>query len=993
MSKRSGTYQVWRIHETVRPGLGADEIIAMTRRGELHGRDRLRKGSGPWRSVGSLAALKPVMESDLAGAEVTEVLSAIRSDDRAAIELGLAKARALGLFGAPWLAAAMLETVLRLRDDEQLPTVLAVLDVLASWGGALGLLGRALHDSQHGQSCHLIEPSELLDHMVSDSGHARLFFDVMRRMVTEPRMAAALAQRLWDQPDPDDSDASWIRSVLRSVPAAQLLAALADHEARFGGQSVFLEVWMLEDAVGTDPAGRSWGGHAHGMTTHRRSQICIHGGGRALTPNGVSTLLAWFEAPWWESLTLRSLSGGAAAVLQAAHDGLVLGNAMRLEETEEFQEDDDDERMKAGQRRLIAPTPHVLRIELSECTVTQEECAVLRPSVPSAGYFTMMEVRSCRDFPDQAICWLAAHAYDAGVHGEDVSEWELESRSGTLSLDGIGRSPAFDGVRGSPLIALVLSDVPLTGLPEPVMRGIAFPRLQALLLNQCGLSSLRWGASRDSTLGPLTLRKVDFRGNRITAVGREFTELPKVESIDLSDNAIRTIDPRAELERAKSLTLAGNPLRAAPDVRFQTDYDLSGTLVTDMPCVTGDSCDLQRLTLPSTLQSLPSRIADFEKLKSLTLEEAQLASIPAELFLLSELESVSGLWGGIDLVGVERDEGASGSDGDSDEGFGDDDSEPPSDEEESIEVDVVPYDGEDDEDLDDGDGRDDGDDAPETIDDRRDRTLSLRISMRGMPPAEDDETDLDLGMVASARWIQAMIDASGHVALPRWITRLDVIGLWLSSFGGACLPDWLLDLPELREIHLTSSRVEDLPERLFTNPLMELIACDSPALVGLPDLGESPWGQRLETLDLMGSGVASLPDTIASATGLRHLLLNDTRIDSLPQAMMGMAIERLSINGCPIRSLPKGRIGLPSLETFEAVGSRLESLPSWIGECTSLCVINLRGVPLRSVPRSILSCTELDEIAISRSAPLDEESRAILAELGRGRVRYCSPDD
>ncbi|MEY4183433.1 MAG: hypothetical protein RLZZ217_2059, partial [Planctomycetota bacterium] len=64
-----------------------------------------------------------------------------------------------------------------------------------------------------------------------------------------------------------------------------------------------------------------------------------------------------------------------------------------------------------------------------------------------------------------------------------------------------------------------------------------------------------------------------------------------------------------------------------------------------------------------------------------------------------------------------------------------------------------------------------------------------------------------------------------------------------------------------------------------------------------------------------------------------------------------------------------------------------------IGGCRSLLTVNLRGAPLRTVPASILACTELVELVISRDAPLDDASRAVLERLGKGRVRYCSNDE
>jgi len=1000
MTSQTGTISLWRLHETVRPGLKSEEIIAMARRGELSALDRIRRGNGPWREVGTLDSLRPIMDDILRSPDVIEVLQALRSEEPAAIELGLAKARALGLVGMPWLAAVMLESALHLRDDAQLPAVLGILDSLADWPGILGYMGRELHASQAGQSCHLIEPSEIIEHMVSDSGHARVFFDVMRRSVTNPRIAGALTQRLWDEPDPEDSNAKWIRSVLRSAEPSSLMRALADHDGRSGAQTVFLETWMLHAAAGSSPAGQSWGGVAKNSVTHRRTHLCLEGGASALSEAGLATLTSWFEPAWWESLTVRNFAGGTTAVLQAAHDGLVRGNELRLDESEEFQEDDPDEGMKAGESRLIAPISFVLRVELTKCSVDSSEVPALRPAAPSAGYFTVMEVRECPKLPDEVVCWLAAHAFDPSAWGETPPDWELDSRSGTLTLEALPRPVSFEGVRGSPLWSLDLSGVPMGELPASVMRGTSFPRLERLRLTRCGLTTLRWGNSAEPFIGPITLRKIDLSENRITTVASEFDELPRIESIDLSDNAIQSIDAQSCIDMPKRLMLARNPLRSAPEINWQTTYDLSGTLITEFPAYGNDRCELESLDLPSTVRFIPARIAELGSLKSLELHDAPLESIPAELFMLDKLESVVGLWGGIQIRAPEDD---SSSDDDAD--TGNEDSAEAADgldifgeesEESSDEGEFVVF-GEDEPAESghaDSDSDSTSDDQPETLEDRRDRLLALRINMCGMTPPEDDDGSAEAeSMIASARWIQAMVSASGHVSLPRWIARLDVIGVWLSSFGGVRLPTWLCELAELRELHLSDSRLEELPASLFQSELMETIACDSPALTALPSRAGLRWGQRLETLDLMGSGVRSLPESIASARGLRHVLLNDSQVGSLPAGLLELPLERLVVSGCPLMYLPSGKVGLERLQSLDADGSKLEALPEWIGSCRSLYSINLRRAPIRSIPASLLACQDLMEIAVSRDAPLDAESRAVLSRLGSGRVRYCSPSE
>jgi Leucine-rich repeat (LRR) protein len=138
--------------------------------------------------------------------------------------------------------------------------------------------------------------------------------------------------------------------------------------------------------------------------------------------------------------------------------------------------------------------------------------------------------------------------------------------------------------------------------------------------------------------------------------------------------------------------------------------------------------------------------------------------------------------------------------------------------------------------------------------------------------------------------------------------------------------------------------------------------------------------------------MTSLPDSIAAARNLKQLVLSQSKIRSLPTEILGLPLERCSIDACPITALPNASTGLVALTNFDASFSMLESLPEWIGGCSSLREVLLQGAPIRSVPASILACKELTTLRIDRNAPLDAASKAVLGRFGKGIVEFCSTD-
>nr|XP_019703709.1 putative disease resistance protein RGA1 [Elaeis guineensis] len=95
---------------------------------------------------------------------------------------------------------------------------------------------------------------------------------------------------------------------------------------------------------------------------------------------------------------------------------------------------------------------------------------------------------------------------------------------------------------------------------------------------------------------------------------------------------------------------------------------------------------------------------------------------------------------------------------------------------------------------------------------------------------------------------------------------------------------------------------------------------------------------QLRVLDLTGTGLESLPDSIGNLLHLRHLDLDRTNVKNLPERIGRLQnLQTLNLSGCKsLHSLPKAVTCLRNLRCLRLPGTPLSHLPKGIGKLRNL---------------------------------------------------------
>jgi len=103
-----------------------------------------------------------------------------------------------------------------------------------------------------------------------------------------------------------------------------------------------------------------------------------------------------------------------------------------------------------------------------------------------------------------------------------------------------------------------------------------------------------------------------------------------------------------------------------------------------------------------------------------------------------------------------------------------------------------------------------------------------------------------------------------------------------------------------------------------------------------------------------------LPPSIDVMVNLKKLVINNTRIVSLPESMCKLKkLERLSLNRNQIINLPNSIGKLKNLERLSLNDNQIISLPNSIGKLKKLKYLSLRNNRLSKLPSTINKLTNL----------------------------------
>jgi Leucine-rich repeat (LRR) protein len=176
---------------------------------------------------------------------------------------------------------------------------------------------------------------------------------------------------------------------------------------------------------------------------------------------------------------------------------------------------------------------------------------------------------------------------------------------------------------------------------------------------------------------------------------------------------------------------------------------------------------------------------------------------------------------------------------------------------------------------------------------------------------------------------------------------------------------------EPTDLSLHEVYVESLPEALGSMRSLERLSINNfPKLVSLPaSLSQLP---RLKILWLREVRWSQLPDTMRGLRHLEELFVARTQLRSLPLWLGELTSLRvLEMNGaCSYASdfvLPDSMRRLVNLTELSLKCTRLIELPSWLGELTSLEVLSVADNYLRALPDVFDALPRLNHVFVRRN--------------------------
>ena len=190
-------------------------------------------------------------------------------------------------------------------------------------------------------------------------------------------------------------------------------------------------------------------------------------------------------------------------------------------------------------------------------------------------------------------------------------------------------------------------------------------------------------------------------------------------------------------------------------------------------------------------------------------------------------------------------------------------------------------------------------------------------------------------------------------ALPESIAALTSLQeLTLSHTNLTALPACIGALVSLRRLDLRNTGLTSLPEQIGALRALEALDLHSTKLSALPEqigaLG------ALQSLDLRGTALTELPEKLGQLRALRTLSLSSCPLTALPASLGGLTgLRRLMLNYTGLEALPEWIGQLPELENLYLGRNRFRSLPEEIGALPKLKILDLRGLTLDRIPRSL----------------------------------------
>lgn len=210
------------------------------------------------------------------------------------------------------------------------------------------------------------------------------------------------------------------------------------------------------------------------------------------------------------------------------------------------------------------------------------------------------------------------------------------------------------------------------------------------------------------------------------------------------------------------------------------------------------------------------------------------------------------------------------------------------------------------------------------------------------------------------------LDENQLQALPPEVARW----LYMKHFSAAhnqltTLPAGLANWHNLETLNLRFNKITALPDTGGWTKLKKLwLGHNALREVDVSGLA------ALEELDLLNNAVSEVPADLGLCTNLKHLLLGQNSIKSIPSEILGNLVQ------------------LRSLDLYK---NKIESLPPEVGNCTLIQRLSLASNNIRDLPSEIGHCVGMRELYVSNNPKLSKipESVGHLATLRELSMRNC----
>lgn len=174
----------------------------------------------------------------------------------------------------------------------------------------------------------------------------------------------------------------------------------------------------------------------------------------------------------------------------------------------------------------------------------------------------------------------------------------------------------------------------------------------------------------------------------------------------------------------------------------------------------------------------------------------------------------------------------------------------------------------------------------------------------------------------------------------------------LKSKGLTEIPSYVFNMKNLKELSLADNHIRSIPGReLAKLQKLESLDLEGNELVSLPkSIGTL---KNLIMLDVTENNLTSLPASIGNLKKLDDLLLHDNKLTSLPESIGKLEnLNVLFLYGNRLSSLPESIGKLKKVHYLYLSNNRLTTLPESIGNLKNLVDLRLDGNTLTSLPES-----------------------------------------